>query len=72
MGEATTILIDTEAYIMVTGEIEGVYVISRHTISIKNDLQQVLHLVGKIRIVDEIKQHPTYKYSCGVIFGVNS
>ena len=39
MGEATTILIDTEAYIMVTGENEGVYVISRDTISIKNNLQ---------------------------------
>ena len=57
---------------MVTAEMEGVYGIPRDKTSIKNDLKQVLHLVGKIRIVDEIKQHPTYKYSCGVIFGVNS
>ena len=50
---------------------EGVYGMPRDTISIKNDVQQVLHLVGKIRIVDEIKQNSTYKYSCRVVFGVN-
>ena len=50
---------------------EGVYVIPRDTTSIKNDPQQVLHLVGKIRIVDEIKQNSTYKYSRRVVFWVN-
>ena len=44
---------------MVTAEMEGVYGIPRDKTSIKNYLKQVLHLVGKIRIVDEIKQHPT-------------
>ena len=71
MGIPTKKLIDTEAYIITKSEMEGVYGISRDTISIKNDLQQVLHLVGKIRIIDEIKQNPTYKYSRRVIFLVN-
>ena len=65
----TKLIIDTEAYITTTSEIEGVYGITRDTISIKNELQQVLNLVGKIRIVDGIKNNSTYKYSCGVIFG---
>ena len=38
MGRPTKIIIDTEAYIMTAAEMEGVYVIPRDTISIKNDL----------------------------------
>ena len=49
---------------------EGVYVIPIDKISIKNELQQVLHLVGKMRIVDDIKQNSTYKYSGRVHFWV--
>ena len=56
---------------MATSDMEGVYGIPRDTISIKNELQQVLHLVGKIRIIDEIKQNPTYKYSRRVVVLVN-
>ena len=56
---------------MAKAGIEGVYGITRNEIRIKNELQQVLHLVGKIRIVDEIKQNPTYKYSRRVFFWVN-
>ena len=68
MGRPNKLIIDTEAYITTTAEIEGVYGISRDTISIKNGLQQVLNLVVKIRIVYEIKQNSTYKYSRRVIF----
>ena len=69
MGIPNKLLIDTESYIMATAEMEGVYGIPSDTISIKNELQQVLHLVGKISIVDDIKQNSTYKYSRRVIFG---
>ena len=50
---------------------EGVYGIPRDTISIKNYLQQMLHLVGKIIIVDEIKPNTAYKYSHRVIGWLN-
>ena len=65
MVRPTKLIIDTESYIFTTEEMEGVYGIPRDIISIKNELQQVLHLVGKLRIVDGIKQNYTYKYSCG-------
>ena len=55
IGIPTKLIIDTEAYIMTAKKMEGVYGIPRDTISIKNELQQVLHLVGKPRIVDGIK-----------------
>ena len=42
---------------METVETRGVYGIPRDTIRIKNELKQVLRLLGKIRIVDEIKQN---------------
>ena len=71
MGRPTKLIIDTEAYIMGAAEREGVYRITRDTISIKNDLEQVLHLVVNIRIFDEIKQNSTYKYSRRVNFWVN-
>ena len=54
MEGPTNLLVYTEAYIIATSEMRGVYGIPRDTISIKNDQQQVIHLVGKIRIVDEI------------------
>ena len=38
MGRPTKLIIDTEAYIMAAAEMEGVYGISRDTISIKIDL----------------------------------
>ena len=47
MEGPTKRLIYIEAYIVKTSEMEGVYVIPRDTISIKNELQQVIHLVGK-------------------------
>ena len=71
MERQTKLLIYTEAYIMATSKMEGVYGIPRDTISIKNELQQVLHLVGKIRIFDEIKKNSTYKYYRRVVFLVN-
>ena len=71
MGIPTKLIIDTEAYIMAKYEIEGVYRITRDTIIIKNDLEQVLHLVVNISIFGEIKQNSTYKYSRGVAFWVN-
>ena len=69
MGRPTKLLIDKEAYIITAAEMEGVYWIPRDKISIKHDLQQVFHLVGKIRIIDEIKQNSTCKYSHRVVFG---
>ena len=68
MGRPTKLIIDTESYIITTEEMEGVYGITRDTTSIKNKLQQVLHLVGKLSIVDGIKQNYTYKYSRRVLF----
>ena len=53
---------------MATSGMEGVYVIPRDAIRIKNELQQVLNLVVKVSIFDKIKQNPTYKYSCRVVF----
>ena len=38
MGRPTKIIIDTEAYIMTAAEMEGLYVMPRDTISIRNDL----------------------------------
>ena len=43
MVRLTKILIDTEAYIMASAKMKGVYGIPRYTISIKNELQQVIH-----------------------------
>ena len=71
MGIPTKLIIYIEAYIMKIEEMEGVYGIPIDTISIKNELQQVLHSLGKLRIVDWIKQNYTYKYSRRVIFLVN-
>ena len=48
MGRPTKLIIDIEAYIMETSGMEGVYVIPRDAISIKNELQQVLHRGKKI------------------------
>ena len=59
MGRPTKLIIDTEAYIMATAEMDGVYGIPRDIISINFELHKLLHLVGKISIVDEIKQNST-------------
>ena len=53
MVRPTALLRDKEAYIVTTVEMEGVYVIPRHKISIKNELKQVIYWVGKIRIFYE-------------------
>ena len=71
MERPTKLLIDTEVYTMTAAKLEYIYGIPRDTTSIKNELQQVLHLVGKIRIFDGIKNNSTYKYSRRVIFWVN-
>ena len=68
MGRPTKLIIDTEAYITTAAEMEGVYGIPTDTISIKNKLQQLLHLVGKLRVFDGVKQNYTYKYSRRVLF----
>ena len=50
---------------------EGAHVLTRDTTSLANELQQVLHDVGKLSIVNEIKHNYSHIYSHRVIKGVN-
>ena len=59
MGKPNIFLINIEVNILAASEIEGIYVLRIDIGRIKNELQQVLQLVGKIRIIDEIKQNST-------------
>ena len=59
MGKPNNFLINIEVNILAASEIEGIYVLRIDIGRIKNELQQVLQLVGKIRIIDEIRQNST-------------
>ena len=67
IGRPPNLLIYKEAYIAETAEMEGTYGLPRCTISLTNDVQQVIHCVGKIDIVYDINSNSTMKYSRRVI-----
>ena len=46
-GRSTYHLKGKEAYIVATAEMEGAHGLLRDAISIANDIQQVIHCVGK-------------------------
>ena len=50
---------------------EGAHGLPRNTTSITSYIQQVLHGVGKRRIVKEIKAKSVYMYYCRVIERIN-
>ena len=50
---------------------EGAHELSRDVISIKNELEQEIHSIGKMRIVNEIKPKPAYSYAHRFIEWVN-
>ena len=50
---------------------DGAYGIPIYSLSLANELQQVLHSVGKRRIVNEIKPNSAHKYSHIFIRRVN-
>ena len=62
---------DEEAYIVVATEIEGVHGLPRDTNTISNELQQVMHGVGRQESNKTIKSRSTIRYACRVIARVN-
>ena len=56
---------------MAIPEMEGAHGPLRDAISITSEIQQVLHSVGKKRIVKDIKSNYTYRYPHRVIEWVN-
>ena len=56
---------------MEISEIDGVHGLRRDSISLANDLQQVLHDVGRRRIRNEIKHNYTQMYFHRFIEQVN-
>ena len=56
---------------MAISEMEGAHGLPRDAISITSEIKQVLHSVGKKRIVKDIKSKYTYRYPHRVIAWVN-
>ena len=50
---------DKEAYIVSISEIYGAHGLPIYTVSLTNDIQQLLHDIGKLSIVNEIKHDST-------------
>ena len=71
IGSKIFLLKDKEAYMVATSEIEGTHGIPRDIATFTNELQQVLHDVGKQRIDNGIKPQPAQRYAHRVIQRVN-
>ena len=67
----TNLLRYKEAYIVATAEMEGSHVLPKYSIILSNDLQKVLHSVGKQNIVDEINSKSAIQYARKVVERVN-
>ena len=70
-GPKTFLLKEKEAYIVATSEIDGAHKLPRDTTSLKNELQQVLHEVGKRGIGNLTKEKITQRYDRRVIKWIN-
>ena len=62
---------DEKSYIATTSEIDGAHVLPRDISSFTNEIQQLLHDVGKLRTVNIIQPKYEQSYSCKVIQYVN-
>ena len=71
IGNRIYFLKDEEAYIVVTSEIDGAHGLPRDTVSFTNEIQQVLHDVGKWSIGNGIQPKSANRYSRRFIQHVN-
>ena len=56
---------------MATSETDGAHGLPRDATSLANELQHVIREVDKLRVVNEVKQNSSYRYSHRVIQRVN-
>ena len=70
-GQKTYLLKDEEAYIVATSEIYGAYGFPRDIASFTNEIQQVLHGVGKLISGNGIKTQSAQSYAHRLIQHVN-
>ena len=70
-GNKTYLLKDEESYIVETSEIYGAHGIQRDIVSFTNEIQQVLHYVGKQIIGTVIQPKYAKSYARRVIQRVN-
>ena len=70
-GNKTYLLKDEEAYILATSEIDGAHGPPRDTEILTNEIQQVLHDVGKRKISNGTEAKFSQRYSCRFIQHVN-
>ena len=70
-GNKTYLIKNKEAYIVSTLEIDGAHGIPRDTATFTNELQQVIHDVGKLIIGNGIQPKSTQRYSCRAVQWVN-
>ena len=70
-GPKTYLLKDKEAYIAATSEMDGAHGLTRDTMSLANELQQVLHGAGKRRIGKESKHNSAKMYAHRFIKEIN-
>ena len=70
-GNKTYLLKDKESHIVATSEIYGANELPRDIYTFTNELQQVLHDVGKRIISNIIKSKSTQRYDCRLIQRVN-
>ena len=71
LGRKSYLLRDKESYIVSKTEIEGANGISRDTNTIPNELQQVIHSIGRRDVNKTIKTHSALRYARRVIVCVN-
>ena len=66
-GTRTYLLRYEEAYILATSGMDGAHGLPRYTISLTNELQQVLYDIGKKIIVNVIRHNYEKRYAHRVI-----
>ena len=71
LGRKPYIFKDEVAYIMASSEMEVAHELPRDATSLSNELQQVIHDLGKQKIGKEIKQNSAQSYTPIVIRRVN-
>ena len=71
LGHKSYLLKDKEAYIVAATEIEGAHGHPRDTNTISDELQQVMHGVGRRESKKPIKSRSALRYACRVIARVN-
>ena len=71
LGHESYLLKDKESYIVSTAEVEVAYGLPRDTTTISNELQQVLHGVGRREAKNTITPPSKLRYARRVIARVN-